>query len=246
MCLYEIRECYIPWQGGKVADSSTSSTSSTPDPKMGNDTLEMLVDSSRKKKERGKKKKTDGSKILSISSDINSQSATLLSTHQMKMGFYNINLGTELGQRLHTCHLIIVPLIPVFILLIQNMTSYMDNNKRISDLEEVRSQVSNAIDFARLTRMLQEERIAVALNYFIERRENLSEVADLDKFIKSDESDYLRNFKIADAFNQTDIALQEISYWPKLINDVSYLRSKLKFQIRHALFRTKIREKGKS
>ena len=28
-----------------------------------------------------------------------------MSQHAMKMGFYTINLGTEHGQRLHTCHI---------------------------------------------------------------------------------------------------------------------------------------------
>ena len=34
-----------------------------------------------------------------------SESATLMSAHAMNLGFYKINLGTEHGQRLHTCHL---------------------------------------------------------------------------------------------------------------------------------------------
>ena len=28
-----------------------------------------------------------------------------MSQHAMKMGFYTINLGTDHGQRLHTCHI---------------------------------------------------------------------------------------------------------------------------------------------
>ena len=44
----------------------------------------------------------------------------------------------------------------------------MKNPKLILvQLEEVRTQVTNALDFALLTRRLQEERLSVALNFFI-------------------------------------------------------------------------------
>ena len=52
----------------------------------------------------------------------------------MKMGFYTINLGTQKGQKLHMLHLVILPLIPVFILLIQNGTVYSANNDLLASL----------------------------------------------------------------------------------------------------------------
>ena len=64
-----------------------------------------------------------------------------MSSHSMRMGFYSINLGTVTGQRLHTCHLVILPLIPVFILLMQNASAYISNNQSISDLQDVTTQV---------------------------------------------------------------------------------------------------------
>ena len=54
-----------------------------------------------------------------------SASETLMSSHAMKMGLYTINLGTKLGQKLHTAHMLILPLIPVFILLAQNSGKYL-------------------------------------------------------------------------------------------------------------------------
>ena len=57
-----------------------------------------------------------------------SESATLMSHHAMKMGCYEINLGTEQGQKLHTIHLVFLPLVPIMILLIQNYTTF-DSNK---------------------------------------------------------------------------------------------------------------------
>ena len=167
--------------------------------------------------------------ITSSTATNTSQSATLMSTHAMKMGLYNINLGTQTGQRLHTCHLIILPLIPVFILLTQNTSTYLTNKQSIRDLRDVTEQVSNAIDFARLTRKLQEERVAVALDYFIASKAGLTDISQLNKLIESDEVIWLQQFVLETTFNNTDNALQEVSYWPSL-GRVDYLQSKLSLQ----------------
>ena len=50
---------------------------------------------------------------------------------------------------------------------------------------------------------------------------------------------------LANTFNNTDEVLQNVKYWPK-ISGVSYFKTKLKFQIQHSLFRTKIQEGEKS
>ena len=207
-----------------------------------------VVPKNKPKKKNAKKKISEAMEKLSISSSTatnTSQSATLMSTHAMKMGLYTINLGTNTGQRLHTCHLIILPLIPVFILLTQNSSTYITNNQAIRDLQDVTLQVSNAIDFARLTRKLQEERVAVALDFFIAGRENITDISQLDRLVATDEASLLDQFILANTFNNTDNALQEVSYWPSL-GKVGYLKSKLALQIKHALFRTKIKDGEKS
>ena len=56
-----------------------------------------------------------------------SESATLMSRHSMNLGCYTINLGSERGQKLHRYHLIVLPLIPIMILLIQNFSTYNSN-----------------------------------------------------------------------------------------------------------------------
>ena len=95
--------------------------------------------------------------------------------------------------------------------------------------------------------MLQEERVAVALNYFIEERENLTSVVDLDQFTETDEQEFLIQFKPETTMNNTDIALQSVTYWPNTGKEsVEYLRSKLAFTIKHAVFRNKIKERNKS
>ena len=50
-------------------------------------------------------------------------------------------------SRLHTCHLVILPLIPVVILLMQNASAYISNNQSISDLQDVTTQVFNFDQF---------------------------------------------------------------------------------------------------
>ena len=42
----------------------------------------------------------------------------------MSMGIYKVNLGTRFGQRMHSLHMLILPLIPIFILLVQNGIKY--------------------------------------------------------------------------------------------------------------------------
>ena len=208
----------------------------------------MVAKKDNEKKKSNKKRFTDAVEKLSITSSTatnTSQSATLMSTHAMKMGLYNINLGTQTGQRLHTCHLIILPLIPVFILLTQNTSTYLTNKQSIRDLRDVTDQVSNAIDFARLTRKLQEERVAVALDFFIASKAGITDISQLNKLIVSDEVIWLQQFVLETTFNNTDNALQEVSYWPSL-GKVDYLQSKLSLQIKHALFRTKIKDGEKS
>ena len=101
-----------------------------------------------------------------------SESATLMSQHSMNIGCYTINLGTERGQKLHRYHLIILPLIPILILLIQNYSTYSTNTEIIQDLEDVTTQVRNSLDFAELTKKLQQERVSVAFKFFIESRES--------------------------------------------------------------------------
>ena len=214
------------------------------------DEVQPIVPANARKREKKtlKDRAIDAVDKLSMTSSnatATSQSATLMSTHAMKMGLYTINLGTNTGQRLHTCHLIILPLIPVLILLTQNSSTYIANKQAINDLQDVTQQVSNAIDFARLTRKLQEERVAVALDYFIAGQGNITELSQLDRLIDSDEVVFLKQFVLETTFNNTDKALQEVQYWPQL-GRVDYLDSKLALQIKHALFRTKIKDGEKS
>ena len=54
--------------------------------------------------------------------------------------------------------MVILPLIPIFILLIQNVTTFVTNDTSIAELRGVKQQINNAVDLATLARKLQEER----------------------------------------------------------------------------------------
>ena len=125
--------------------------------------------SKRKSKTSQKQTDSDGDSGLSQASE----SATLMSKHSMNLGCYSINLGTDAGQKLHRYHLIILPLIPILILLIQNLSTYNSNADIIQDLEEVSLQVRNSLDFAELTKKLQQERVSVAMKFFVQDRDGI-------------------------------------------------------------------------
>ena len=95
------------------------------------------------KKNKKGKGKHDGDGISIESSNVSegSASATLLSSHAMRMGLYTINLGTKVGQRLHTAHMLFLPLIPVFILLGQNVASYLTHSSNAKEILSVKVQV---------------------------------------------------------------------------------------------------------
>ena len=75
-----------------------------------------------KRKSKLSQKDEDGDSVSQAS-----ESATLMSRHSMNLGCYTINLGSERGQKLHRYHLIVLPLIPIMILLIQNFSTYNSN-----------------------------------------------------------------------------------------------------------------------
>ena len=97
-----------------------------------------------KKVKKGKKGVTgieDEISIASSQASEGSASATLLSSHAMRMGLYTINLGTKVGQRLHTGHMLFLPLIPVFILLGQNVGAYLTFTANAIEITNVQIQV---------------------------------------------------------------------------------------------------------
>ena len=109
--------------------------------------LDIVKKSKKGWKERGE----DEISIESSQLSEGSASVTLLSSHAMRMGLYTINLGTKTGQRLHTGHMLFLPLIPVFILLGQNVgsfLSYVGNAREIINVQiQVKPHVPSLIWF---------------------------------------------------------------------------------------------------
>merc|ERR550534_1461969 len=100
----------------------------------------------------------------------------------MKMGLYTINLGTKVGQKLHTAHMLILPLIPVFILLAQNTAAFLQFVSDAEEILDVKEQVGNAVDLSILVQRLQEERATVALSAFLNRSNSMDSMNDLQPY----------------------------------------------------------------
>ena len=60
----------------------------------------------------------------------------------MRLGFYSINLGTKWGQKLHTAHMLILPLIPIIIILTQCTNELWDMITTSAQINEVQYQVT--------------------------------------------------------------------------------------------------------
>lgn len=192
--------------------------------------------------QKGKGKKGAATDVVSIASSAASEgsaSATLLSSHAMRMGLYTINLGTKVGQRLHTGHMLFLPLIPVFILLGQNASSFLRYVTQAHEILNVQTQITQAVDLALLVERLQDERAAVALNIFLNRTSGENSIQELQKYSRNEMN--ITRFNLLTCFRETDQVLQSIEVWPQ-VPEVDFFDSKLKFQIKHSIFRTKIRE----
>ena len=64
----------------------------------------------------------------------------------MSMGIYKVNLGTRFGQRMHSLHMLILPLIPIFILLVQNGIKYGTYVLEADEILSVQRQVRVEVD----------------------------------------------------------------------------------------------------
>ena len=69
------------------------------------------------------------------------ESASLISSHAMRLGFYSINLGTKVGQKLHTVHMLVLPIIPIIILLGQSSNALWELVTTSDGVLEVQTQV---------------------------------------------------------------------------------------------------------
>ena len=114
------------------------------------------------------------------------------------------------------------------------------------------------MDLSNLVQRIQDERAAIALNIFLDRPVS-DDLRDLQLMVSNNVS--LRKFTLVkvgysqfrpcyvftfnslnlQTFNSTDVILQTVNTWPNTGPEV-YFESKLKFQIQHSIFRTKVHE----
>ena len=82
--------------------------------------------------------------------------------------------------------MLILPLIPVFILLVQNTAEFFQFVSDTEEISEVRGQIGNALDLSVLVQKLQEERAAVALAAFLNRTNAIDTMEDLQIYVLND------------------------------------------------------------
>ena len=69
------------------------------------------------------------------------ESGNLIKEHSMRLGLYSINLATKVGQRLHTVHMLTLPMIPIIIILAQSIGDLWKSSTKISEIEKLQEQV---------------------------------------------------------------------------------------------------------
>ena len=79
----------------------------------------------------------------SLSLSRSKESASLITSRAMQLGIYSINLGTKLGQRLHTGHMLILPLIPIIITISQCSDKLWNSSTESAEISDVQTQVTN-------------------------------------------------------------------------------------------------------
>ena len=121
------------------------------------------------------------------------------------VGCYKINPTTQTGQKFFILHMLVLPLIPITALVIQNsvtMNTLMGYQARVS---AVRRQVRGAMEIALFIQNIQEERAEVALYIFSNQTS-----ATINATMNKDGN----RMGLAERFQQTDRALEEVPTWP--------------------------------
>ena len=127
--------------------------------------------------------------------------------------------------------MLLIPLLPIFALITQNVITLNDIIVRKADLIDSDNSVEKSDETARFIANMQQERsIALMLTFLDE---------DFDAETKK------INFNIEEQMVKTDLALENISDW-RAPAGVDILRSKLRLQIRIDDFRKLLEEKNSS
>ena len=127
--------------------------------------------------------------------------------------------------------MLLIPLLPIFALITQNVITLNDIIVRKADLIDSDNSVEKSDETARFIANMQQERSIALMLTFLD-----------DNF---DAETKKINFNIEEQMLKTDVALENISNW-RAPAGVDILRSKLRLQIRIDDFRKLLQEKNTS
>ena len=137
-----------------------------------------------------------------------------------------ITPSTKRGQNIYMACMLLIPLIPIFALITQNIILLDDIINRKAELMDIDLSVEKSDEVARLVSNLQQERSEVLLSVFVSN--NIDSTVNIGLDLKN-------------RFLQTDGSLENISNWRSPAGE-DIFRSKLRFQIRLDDFRKRVVE----
>ena len=156
---------------------------------------------------------------LIVAGVMDNVSGSLASSLHWLDRFCGITPSTKRGQWIYMLIMILIPLVPIFALITQNIVLVNDILVRKSDLLISDRSVLKSDETARLIAALQQERSATLMQIYLSEQASKEVVLDFN------------NQRL-----QTDEALQNITNWRPFPEEVMF-RSKLRLQIRIDDFR---------
>ena len=170
---------------------------------------------------------TDGNSKVSSSS----VTLTLESGMEWLDNLCGLTPTSRQGQLVYMLIMLLIPLLPIFALITQNVITLNDIIVRKADLIDSDKSVEKSDETARFIANMQQERSIALMLTFLDK--------DFDAETKK------INFDMEAQTLKTDVALENISDWRAPLG-VDILRSKLRLQIRIDDFRKVLKEKNNS
>ena len=131
---------------------------------------------------------------------------------------------TKRGQTIYMAFMLMIPLIPIFALITQNLIQLNEVILLRDDLTQTDKSVEGSDEAARLVSTLQQERSECIFSLFV---------------VNNIETQVLVGLDLQKRFQETDAALESISRW-RAPSGEQMFKSKLRFQIRLDDFRKRI------
>ena len=173
-------------------------------------------------------KKEDASSSLAASGSRISESVNI--SLQWIDNMCGITPTTKRGQNIYMACMLVIPLIPIFALITQNVILLNDVIIRKTDLIASDGSVEQSDEASRLVSSLQQERSETLFSLFVTNNIQSQVAVGLD---------------LKKRFLQTDFALENMSNWRSPVGEEMF-RSKLRFQIRLDDFRKLVIENNET